>query len=157
MVHSKIGLCFDLRPTNKQELFNLRHASARNVIERIFEVFKKRFEIMAHGCEYKIETQILLVTVMYFFHNFIQIKDPNGSSEDFPEFGEDFIPEPPTQEESGELEAYGSTAEGNNYAKILRDRIAEDMWRDYLEETERRKKVNRSRQRHGQPPMYPDL
>ena len=31
------------RPKTKEELFNLRHASARNVIERIFGVLKCRF------------------------------------------------------------------------------------------------------------------
>jgi hypothetical protein len=29
---------------NAQELYNLRHASARNVVERIFGVLKERFE-----------------------------------------------------------------------------------------------------------------
>lgn len=104
-----------------------------------------------------------MVTVMCFIHNFIRVKDPNGSAEEFPEFGEAFMPDPQdateaaTQEDIGDLEAFGSTAEGNNYAKNLRDRIAEDMWRDYIAENERRKAVNRSRQRHGQPPMYPGI
>jgi hypothetical protein len=31
-------------PVNAQELYNLRHASARNVVERIFGVLKERFE-----------------------------------------------------------------------------------------------------------------
>jgi hypothetical protein len=118
---------------------------------------------MAHGCEYTIEIQISMVTVMCFIHNFICVKDPKGSAEEYPEFGDGFIPDPqdtteaPTQEESGYLQAFGSTAEGNTHAKNLRDQIAEDMWRDYQVETERRKRVNRSRQRHGQPPMYPDI
>ncbi|KAG6498554.1 hypothetical protein ZIOFF_038274 [Zingiber officinale] len=35
--------------TNAKELFNLRHASLRNVIERAFGVLKKRFPIIASG------------------------------------------------------------------------------------------------------------
>lgn len=31
------------RPQNREELYNLRHASARNVVERIFGVVKRRF------------------------------------------------------------------------------------------------------------------
>jgi hypothetical protein len=34
------------RPQNKEELFNLRHAKLRNVIERIFRVMKARFKIL---------------------------------------------------------------------------------------------------------------
>ena len=34
------------RPRNYKELYNLRHASARNVVERIFGVLKRRFRLM---------------------------------------------------------------------------------------------------------------
>ncbi len=34
------------RPANKEELFNLRHAQLRNVVERVFGVFKQRFAIL---------------------------------------------------------------------------------------------------------------
>jgi hypothetical protein len=42
----KMDLTGFVRPVNKEELFNLRHAQARNVIERIFEVLKKRWDIL---------------------------------------------------------------------------------------------------------------
>jgi hypothetical protein len=118
---------------------------------------------MEHGCQYTIEIQISMVTVMCFIHNFIRSKDPNGLDEEFPQFRDDFIPNPQdstapvTQDQDDNLEHFGSTAEGNNRAKNFRDSIAAEMWADYVTETERRKKVNRSRQRHGQPPMYPGI
>lgn len=34
------------RPQNAKELYNLRHAQLRNVVERIFAVWKKRFPIL---------------------------------------------------------------------------------------------------------------
>jgi len=34
------------RPKTKEELFNLRHASLRNVIERIFSILKRNFKIL---------------------------------------------------------------------------------------------------------------
>jgi hypothetical protein len=37
---SVYNLMFDYRPTNADELFNLWHAMARNIIERIFGVLK---------------------------------------------------------------------------------------------------------------------
>src|SRR5689334_19273528 len=40
------------RPQNAKELFNLRHAQLRNVIERIFGVLKKRFAILNTPMQY---------------------------------------------------------------------------------------------------------
>jgi hypothetical protein len=37
--------CADHRPHNKEELFNLCHASACNVVEHIFGVLKKQLKI----------------------------------------------------------------------------------------------------------------
>lgn len=36
-------------PENAQEIFNHRHSSLRNVIERAFGVLKKRFPIIGSG------------------------------------------------------------------------------------------------------------
>src|SRR5215471_13726721 len=46
--HSTLTLLIknNCRPRNEKELYNLRHASLRNVIERIFGVSKKRFKIL---------------------------------------------------------------------------------------------------------------
>jgi len=38
-------------PLNYKELFNLRHASLRNAIERTFGVLKKRFDILSNSTE----------------------------------------------------------------------------------------------------------
>jgi DDE superfamily endonuclease len=42
------------KPENAKELFNLRHASLRNVIERIFGVVKRKFKILAFKAEYSL-------------------------------------------------------------------------------------------------------
>ena len=41
-----------LKSANAKELFNLRHASLRNIIERIFGVVKRRFQIFDKTPEY---------------------------------------------------------------------------------------------------------
>ena len=48
------------RPQNAEELFNLRHASARNVIERIFGVLKWRFRILVYPPQFDMEIQARL-------------------------------------------------------------------------------------------------
>ena len=73
-----IGVC---RPSNSKELFNLRHSQARNCIERIFGVVKKRFKMMRYGSEYPINVQARAVPAMCALHNFIRIHDPDEDIE----------------------------------------------------------------------------
>ncbi|KAK3192931.1 hypothetical protein Dsin_024241 [Dipteronia sinensis] len=59
-------------PVNEVELFNLRHASLRNVIERIFGIFKSRFTIFKSAPLFPFRTQTELVSACVGLHNFIQ-------------------------------------------------------------------------------------
>jgi hypothetical protein len=63
------------RPKNYRELFNLRHAQARNVIERIFGVVKRRFRLLVVAPEYDLATQAKMVPAICVLHNFIRIHD----------------------------------------------------------------------------------
>jgi hypothetical protein len=63
-------------PQNKEELFNLRHAQARNVIECIFEVLKKHFCILLIRPEYNMTVQAQIPAALCALHNFIHIHDP---------------------------------------------------------------------------------
>ena len=58
-------------PENFKELFNLRHSSLRNAIERIFGVLKKRFKILRQQGEYLYEIQVRLVKALCCLHNII--------------------------------------------------------------------------------------
>ena len=64
----------NLRPQNKEELFNLRHSSLRNVIERTYGVIKKRFTILSLMRPYSFEFQCAIVLSAFFVHNFIRKK-----------------------------------------------------------------------------------
>jgi DDE superfamily endonuclease len=64
------------RPTTKEELFNLRHASVRNVIECIFGVLKHCFRILHLAPEYNMDIQARILVSLAALHNFIHIHDP---------------------------------------------------------------------------------
>src|SRR5437762_8454494 len=66
------------RPKDAKELFNLRHSSLRNSIERIFGVLKKRFPILKQQLEYEYVLQGQLVTALCCLHNFIR-KEGDGN------------------------------------------------------------------------------
>ncbi|XP_059669372.1 uncharacterized protein LOC132314535 [Cornus florida] len=69
------------RPENPRELFNLRHASLRNVIERIFGVLKKRFPIIGSSTEptYDVKTQVDIILACCIIHNYLMGMDPDES------------------------------------------------------------------------------
>ena len=60
---------------NKEELFNLRYSSARNVVERLFGVFKRKFKVMRFHVEYSLDCQIDLVMALAVVFNFIADRD----------------------------------------------------------------------------------
>ncbi|KAL5717564.1 hypothetical protein ACHQM5_010547 [Ranunculus cassubicifolius] len=66
------------RPQNPNELFNHRHSSLRNTVERTFGVLKKRWKILDDSEPYfSYETQVDLVLACCILHNHIQGIDPN--------------------------------------------------------------------------------
>ncbi|KAL7263410.1 hypothetical protein ACSBR1_001554 [Camellia fascicularis] len=86
-------------PTNYQEFFNMKHASARNVIERCFGLLKIRWTILHCSSYYPIRTQNRIITVCCLLHNLIcwempvdPIEEkPNNDIEDHPQLGDDFV------------------------------------------------------------------
>ena len=71
--HLKEQAASGKKTMNKEELFNLHHSSLRNVVERIFGVTKRRFQIFKSAPEYHLNTQISLVFAVTALHNFIRI------------------------------------------------------------------------------------
>lgn len=75
-------------PEKEEELFNLRHATLRNVVERIFGVFKSRFAIFKFAPPFPYNTQAKLVLACTGLHNFLRKEcrsdefpiDPNDDS-----------------------------------------------------------------------------
>jgi len=59
-------------PPTKEELFNMRHSSARNVIERTFGLLKLRWGIIRNGSYYPIDTQIGIILACCYLHNLIR-------------------------------------------------------------------------------------
>jgi hypothetical protein len=64
-------------PQNREELFNLRHAQARNIIERIFGVIKKRWRILIMPPSYDMKVQARIPAALAALHNFILEHDPD--------------------------------------------------------------------------------
>ena len=62
------------------EVFNLRHAQARNVIEHIFGVLKQHFRILLLAPAYSIEIQTRIPASLAAIHNFIKVHSPQATT-----------------------------------------------------------------------------
>ena len=116
------------RPRNKEELFNLRHVSACNVIERIFGVLKRRFRILLLAPEYTLHIQARIPAALCAIHNFIIKHDP---AEDITLTDDDNDNAPGPLDHDHEASA-AAAAEIDTPSE-RRDNIAQAMWDDYLE------------------------
>ena len=73
MIHCHLTLIFDYRPANADELFNLWHASAHNVVKQIFGVLKHCFRILVIPAEISMDLQARIPAALATIHNFIHI------------------------------------------------------------------------------------
>ena len=63
------------RPQNREELFNLRHAQLRNIIERSFGLLKERFQLLSRPIDMADGHEIWKVVYSCVaMHNFIRIE-----------------------------------------------------------------------------------
>ncbi|XP_009113705.2 putative nuclease HARBI1 [Brassica rapa] len=115
-------------PKNQNELFNLRHASLRNVIERIFGIFKSRFLIFKSAPPFPFTTQAELVLACAGLHNFLR---KHCRSDAFPE---EVITPNNDQANFEEVIHVGALeSQQREYANNWRDSIALSMWNDAVE------------------------
>jgi hypothetical protein len=117
------------RPRNRQELFNLRHAMLRNVVEQIFSVIKKHFHIIQLPPEYSSDIQSRISPALCLVHNIICIHDPDNLLD----YRHVELDEWSTPYYSGTLSG-GPPTEAAHTHHTLRDQIAQDMWENYLAE-----------------------
>ncbi|KAH6772075.1 nuclease HARBI1-like protein [Perilla frutescens var. frutescens] len=113
-------------PRNASELFNLRHASLRNVIKRIFGVFKSRFTIFKTAPPFSFQIQAELVLACAGLHNFLR---KECRSDEFPvEYeGDEDLPPPHPEEENMEWLSQ-SQLQQRTEANAWRMSIANAMW-----------------------------
>jgi Transposase DDE domain. len=116
-----------LKPQTPRELFNLRHASLRNVVERVFGVLKSRFVILQRPPkQYPVRTQVKLVYALTAIHNFLNKLGHIHAEEEAKELGgDDFEDEGGHQDEPEPYIADTRTLD------TRRDGIAKLMWDDY--------------------------
>ncbi|KAH6787342.1 hypothetical protein C2S52_006894 [Perilla frutescens var. hirtella] len=118
------------RPQNKEELFNLKHSKARNVIERAFGIMKMIWGILRSTTYYPIKIQNRLMMCFFLLNNFIRSQmniDPIEQQFDM------------LVNDEGALGVDGDeffdTVESSPEWNTARDHLADGMWNDYINAT----------------------
>ncbi|KAL3747530.1 hypothetical protein ACJRO7_016338 [Eucalyptus globulus] len=112
------------RPTTARELFNYRHSSLRNVIERSFAALKNRFFILRHMPSFALRKQAHIVIACCVIHNYI--RDQDRMDRNFSLYGDPMYLAEPMQDNLANIQL---TEEGNQI-NTLRKTIANKMARD---------------------------
>lgn len=114
-------------PKGSMELFNYRHSSLRNVIERCFGVLKGRFPILKVMPNYPPRRQRLIPIACCVLHNFIRKEAQRDRL--FEAFDvEDMI----FDTEDRPVPDMDMTAANIAIMNTTRDRIAAALWRDFI-------------------------
>ena len=129
-MHYHLKEYYSIRPPeNAKELFNLRHASLRNAIEKAFGVLKKRFLIIANTTElsYCVDTQNEIIFACCILHNYLMGVDLDESL--IAKVDEEVLYSHRERVASTPREDDEDARQGN----IIRDSIALAMWQNYVQ------------------------
>jgi hypothetical protein len=115
------------KPENSKELFNLRHASLRNVIERIFGVLKRKYQILQTPSEYSIKTQTRIILACTGLYNWVRLEE--GAQADIYLKSKGDLRE--TAQDIQPAIVYPAGIITLKRIDAFRDKLAEKMWVDY--------------------------
>lgn len=114
-----------LAPQNSKEYFNMKHAQARNVIERAFGILKSRWAILRSHSYYPIKHQNRIVMACALLHNFIRT-----NSDHDPE--EQNVPQYVHHDDNNETtDEYVEVVESSEAWTNWRDNLAMSMYNDW--------------------------
>ncbi|KAI3938836.1 hypothetical protein MKW98_018293 [Papaver atlanticum] len=116
-------------PKDAKELFNLRHASLRNAIERAIGILKRRFTILQVQPQYPFESQVKIVLACCILYNHIRRECINDLIFD-DENLQNLLETDPRMQQDSECHTLGRNKQ-REVASELRTSIADTMWNDY--------------------------
>ena len=127
------------KPQNRNELYNLRHASYRNVVERIFGVMKRRWRIVREANSFSLVTNAKIISACAVLHNFIRKHDTDDNMEPWVDEQDEDIDNANNYSIGNLPGSSGTHGAAFARATMLRENIADAMWRDYQQVLEGRR------------------
>ncbi|KAF6167107.1 hypothetical protein GIB67_041362 [Kingdonia uniflora] len=118
------------QPRSAQELFNHRHASLRDVIQRCCDCLKARFPILQLAPPYAFPTQRDLILAACVIHNHIRREERNDWL--FNIFEKKGLEEEDDMEDESDTQS--TSLMQDQSAFLLRNSIASTMWSNFMNE-----------------------
>ncbi|XP_011620630.1 uncharacterized protein LOC105420084 isoform X2 [Amborella trichopoda] len=121
-------------PRALQELFNHRHLSLWNIVERTFGLWKARFPILKSQSRYPFDTQVMLVIATCVLHNFIRMTTGNDSEIESGfenQVMQEMIGTYEGDENNETLMIDSQSIDDHDFGVQLREEIATQLWDDY--------------------------
>lgn len=127
--HLKEWVASQQQPQTSKDLYNLRHSRARNVVERTFGLWKKKWAILRVQSFFDIKDQIRIINACCVLHNFA--RDRQHVMDDL------LLPEVDHELDDLELETGDdanliTSVEVTNEWTNFRQNFADDMYAEYL-------------------------
>ncbi|XP_019157340.1 PREDICTED: uncharacterized protein LOC109153896 [Ipomoea nil] len=116
------------RIRNKQALFNYRHSSLRNVIERCFGLLKARFPILKYIHGYPLRRQVQIPIACCAMHNFIRMHD--AMDQLFTEYEREDMEMPSSSGSNGGNDPIELDMSQQHVMHEVREDIANAIWGD---------------------------
>ncbi|CAN6567870.1 unnamed protein product [Malus baccata var. baccata] len=118
------------RPRGAMELFNFKHSSLCNVVERCIGVLKNRFPILKLMPNYPIRKQRCIPVACCAVHNFIRMQSRNDTL--FQQFEDNDVDVVDEESSGPNQEGENMHLNDDNVMNDVRDHIAGSMWLDYV-------------------------
>ncbi|XP_038705743.1 uncharacterized protein LOC120001469 isoform X2 [Tripterygium wilfordii] len=115
-------------PRNAEELFNHRHSSLRNVIQKSFNVLKTRFPILKLAPQYAFHVQRDIVIAACVLHNYIRREEKN----DWLFAGVEGVTVEELPDIDDQQDVHLASTVQDEVASSLRESIAESMWDNFV-------------------------
>ncbi|XP_020243185.1 protein ALP1-like [Asparagus officinalis] len=117
-------------PTNYKELFNLRHSSAPNTIERALGVLKKRWAILRTASFFDKKTQVRIINACFILHNFV--RDENMEENDLLHEVDEELENTDTFDSDNEVDVdYITSARATDEWSLFKDDISLEIFNEY--------------------------
>ncbi|KAM3316927.1 hypothetical protein ACQJBY_034842 [Aegilops geniculata] len=113
-------------PTKKEELFNMLHSSARNVIERTFGLLKMRWAIIRNPSYYPFDTQVDIILACCYLHNLIRQQMRVDPCE---QYLDEYMLR--LQQQQVNEDVILSTETSSEWTE-KRDKLADEMWKAWI-------------------------
>lgn len=116
------------QPGSAEEYFNMKHARARNVIERCFGILKGRWSILRSPSFFPIRTQGRIVLACCLLHNLIRRLMPTEDEEIMSDEEEE---EEEEEEDEEEEKEFITNIETSDHWTNFRNTLAQGMFNNW--------------------------